>query len=52
MAAMGNAFRIQRLLAGRELRLGQVAENERQPGAPDEELEHHHQEELDARGHG
>src|SRR5262245_54742335 len=32
-----------------EAQARQTAENERQPRAPDEEFEHHHQEELEAR---
>src|SRR5437899_12680 len=32
------------LFAGTEVEAWQITENERKPGAPDEELEHHHQE--------
>jgi hypothetical protein len=35
----------QRLLSGREAEAGQVTEDQREPSAPDEKLEHHHEEE-------
>ena len=31
------------LFRGCEFQAGQIAENQRQPGAPDEEFQHHHQ---------
>jgi hypothetical protein len=33
-------------LQGAKIKAGQIAENQRQPGAPDDELQNHHDEEL------
>ena len=35
-----------RFLQGAKIKAGQIAENQRQPGAPDDELQNHHDEEL------
>src|SRR5947209_6900069 len=47
----GDRERIQNpgLLPWREVEARQVTKNQRQPCAPDEELEHHHQKEFEAR---
>src|SRR6185369_309645 len=46
----GDRERIQnpRLLACCEPKAWQIAKDQRQPGSPDEEFEHHHQEKLEA----
>ena len=39
-----------RLLSGREAQAGQIAKDQRQPGAPDGDFQNHHQEQFEADG--
>src|SRR4051812_45351457 len=47
----GDRERIQNpgLLPWRKVKAGQVSKNQRQPGSPNKELEHHHEEKFEAR---